>query len=132
MKSDIPLTGRVLVVEDNEINRFLVNKLLSTWGIDVEFAENGQIAVQKVISNPYNVVLMDIHMPVMDGYEAARAIRTHNNGEFKKLPIIALTASVMQRDLDEIMVSGMDGYIIKPFVQAELRLKLSTLLNEAQ
>ncbi|WP_069660652.1 response regulator [Arcticibacter eurypsychrophilus] len=131
MNSELPLTGKILVVEDNEINRFLVNKLLSTWGIHVEFAENGQVAVEKVTSRPYDVVLMDVHMPVMDGFEAARTIRCYNKGQFKSLPIIALTASVMQNDLDEIMLSGMNGYIIKPFVQAELRLKISDLLNNA-
>ncbi|WP_040299548.1 response regulator [Arcticibacter svalbardensis] len=131
MNLEPPLTGNILLVEDNEINRFVVNKLLSTWGIHVEFAENGQVAVEKVTSRPYDVILMDVHMPVMDGFDAARSIRSYNQGQFKSLPIIALTASVMQNDLDEIMLSGMDGYIIKPFVQAELRLKISNLLKEA-
>jgi len=130
MKSELPLAGNILVVEDNEINRFVVNKLLSTWGIHVELAENGQVAVEKVTSRPYDIILMDVHMPVMDGFEAARTIRSYNDGQFKSLPIIALTASVMQNDLDEIMLSGMDGYIIKPFVQAELRLKISNLLKD--
>ena len=129
MKSELPLTGNILVVEDNEINRFVVNKLLSTWGIHVEFAENGQVAVEKVIAGSYDIILMDVHMPVMNGFEAARTIRGYNKGQFKSLPIIALTASVMQKDLDEIMLSGMNGYIIKPFVQAELRLKISDLLK---
>lgn len=127
--SEKQLAGNVLVVDDNEINRFFMRKLLSRWGITVDFAENGEIAVSKVQTNNYDMVLMDVHMPVLNGTEATEIIRNHNNGKFKALPIIALTASILQEDVDEIFASGMDDYISKPFNHEELYKKLSDILN---
>ncbi len=129
-ESEKQLSGNVLVVDDNEINRFIIKKLLAKWGITPDFAENGQVAVDKVEAKQYDVVLMDIHMPVLNGIEATGIIRQSRNGQFKKLPIIALTASVMQNDIDEISKSGMTDYISKPFVPAELHAKLATILEE--
>lgn len=124
------LTGSVLVVDDNEINRFFMKKLLMRWGISVDFAENGEIAVSKVQSNKYNLVLMDIHMPVLNGTEAASTIRKCNNGQFADLPIIALTASILQDDINDIYESGMNDYIAKPFNQEDLYQKLATIINK--
>lgn len=122
--------GLILVVDDSEINRYVTHKLLSQWGFDVELADNGQIAVEMVTVKPYDLILMDIHMPVLDGFKAAKAIRAHNNGEFSDLPIIALTASIFERDIEEISRSGMTDYIAKPFVPKELKQKvLDTLIT---
>lgn len=114
------LKGTVLVADDNKINCFLARKVLSKWGIDVEFAENGKVAVEKVLENKYNLVLMDIQMPEMDGYEATEKIRSLADGAFKDLPIIALTASILAGDMDNISKAGMNGYLLKPFNPEDL------------
>lgn len=123
------LKGSILVVDDNEINRILASKVLSKWGIEVDFAENGQVALDKVVESQYDLVLMDLHMPVMDGMEAAREIRKLG-GKYTKLPIVALTASLFSHELETISEFGMDGYVMKPFVPHELYAKISGLLAE--
>lgn len=115
----------VLVVDDNQINRLLINKVISKWGATIEFAENGQEAVEKIEANPhFDVVLMDIHMPVMGGIEATQIIRSKNEDYYKNLPIIALTASMLNSELNEIASSGMNDYILKPFDPRGLHEKL--------
>lgn len=115
-KVETGLQLNVLVVDDNQINRLLINKVLTKWGATIEFAENGQEAVEKVESNPnLDVVLMDIHMPVMGGLEATQIIRSKDEAYYQQLPIIALTASMLNSEINEINSSGMNDYILKPF-----------------
>jgi CheY-like chemotaxis protein len=120
---DLAVSGRlagahVLVVEDNEINAEFATELLRSEGIRVDVAENGQIALERVQQNPYDAVLMDIQMPVMDGLEATRRIRAlaeHDDGErFARLPIIAMTALAMAKDADESRAAGMNDHVTKP------------------
>jgi PAS domain S-box-containing protein len=116
----------VLVVDDNQINRLLINKILKKWGADADFAENGLEAVNKVVANQnYNVVLMDIHMPEMGGLEATQVIRSNPEPYFQQLPIIALTASMLSNQMGEIGNAGMNDYILKPFDPKVLFEKLS-------
>lgn len=115
----------VLVVDDNQINRLLINKILTKWGATIDFAENGVQAVSKIESNKYDVVLMDIHMPEMGGLEATQIIRSKPEAYFKQLPIIALTASMLNSQMDQIGVAGMNDYILKPFEPRMLFEKLS-------
>lgn len=116
----------VLVVDDNMINRLLINKVISKWGATIEYAENGQEAVEKIEANPhFDVVLMDIHMPIMGGIEATHIIRAKDEAYFKQLPIIALTASMLNSEINEIANSGMTDYILKPFDPKGLYDKLS-------
>lgn len=116
----------VLVVDDNQINRLLINKILKKWGADADFAENGIEAVNKVTANQnYNVVLMDIHMPEMGGLEATQIIRSNPEPYFQQLPIIALTASMLSNQMGEIGNAGMNDYILKPFDPKVLYEKLS-------
>ncbi|MEJ7695056.1 PAS domain S-box protein, partial [Daejeonella sp.] len=122
------LQASILVVDDNEINRILANKVLSKWGVEVDFAENGKVALDKVMETRYDLILMDLHMPVMDGMDAAKAIRKLG-GDYTKLPIVALTASLFAHELETINECGMDGYVMKPFVPAELYAKISSLLS---
>ena len=119
----------VLVVEDNLINQKIVNKFLAKWEATVDIADNGKIAVDKVMQNQYDVVLMDLHMPEMNGYDATTVIRGLEGEYYKRLPIIALTASAFLDDRDKIYVSGMSGYIIKPFNPTELYWKISPFLK---
>jgi CheY-like chemotaxis protein len=121
--------AKVLVVDDNDINRFLAKKVLSKWNIHTDFADNGETALEMIRSNQYDVVLMDIHMPIMGGLKAVQHIRAMDEERFKNLPVIALTASVMGRDIDEIKNSGMTDFVLKPFVPDELFAKLKPFIN---
>jgi CheY-like chemotaxis protein len=127
--SNIVETGlniNVLVVDDNQINRLLINKVLKKWGANADFAENGQEAIDKLDQHKnFDVVLMDIHMPIMGGLEATGIIRTKNDPYFQKLPIIALTASMLSNQMGEIESAGMNDYILKPFDPKTLFEKLS-------
>ncbi|MGB4400604.1 MAG: ATP-binding protein, partial [Daejeonella sp.] len=121
------LHASILVVDDNEINRILASKVLTKWGIEVDFAENGKLAFEKVQSTHFDLVLMDLHMPVMDGMEATREIRKLG-GKYQKLPIVALSASLFAHELEAINECGMDGYVMKPFVPNELYARISSHL----
>ncbi|MBM7866335.1 response regulator [Heliobacterium gestii] len=111
--------GRVLLVEDNPINQKLAMNLLEKFGVTADVAENGLEAVDAVTQQDYRLILMDCHMPLMDGYEATRRIRqAEREGEHR--PIVALTARAMQGDRDECLAAGMDDYISKPFKRDDL------------
>ena len=112
----------VLLVEDNDINRLYAKSILKNWQCFIDIAENGLVAIEKVKNNFYDVVLMDIQMPVMDGYEATMAIRSMSSGI--KVPIIALTANATQRDVEKCMAAGMNDYLPKPFTPEDLFHKL--------
>jgi CheY-like chemotaxis protein len=116
----------VLVVDDNQINRLLINKVLTKWGVTADFAENGLQAIEKIENNRnYDVVLMDVYMPEMGGIEATQVIRSKNEPYFQQLPIIALTASMLISERTEINAAGMNDYILKPFEPKSLFEKLS-------
>jgi CheY-like chemotaxis protein len=115
-----------LVVDDNQINRLLINKVLARWGASADFAENGLQAVEKIENNRnYDVVLMDIYMPEMGGVEATQIIRSKKEQYFRELPIIALTASMLNSEINEMEKAGMNDYILKPFDPKNLFDKLS-------
>jgi CheY-like chemotaxis protein len=118
---------KVLVAEDNAMNRILLTKIFSRWNCQPIFAENGQEAVDKLSSGNYDVVLMDLHMPVMDGYEAAKIIREMTDPVKSRIPIIALTASVSVNLNEKTKSVGMDGFILKPFSQNELYARLKAI-----
>lgn len=104
--------ARVLLVEDNEINQQVAREILESAGLVITLANNGQEAVEKVEEDVFDAVLMDIQMPVMDGYEATRRIRS--NTRFKDLPIIAMTAHAMVGDLEKSIEAGMNDHVTKP------------------
>lgn len=110
----------VLLVEDNLINVKVAEKILTQWNVKVDIALNGLLATQKFKKNKYDVILMDLAMPIMDGYEATSIIRRQDSS----VPIIALTASASYGYLEKAMLIGIDEYIIKPFNPKELNLKL--------
>jgi signal transduction histidine kinase/CheY-like chemotaxis protein len=129
----VPVTGsrrlQVLLVEDNRVNQMLAMRLLEKWGHSVKLAENGQLALQAIERGElFDVVLMDMQMPVMDGLEATGLIRLHEARHgLARLPIVAMTANAMQGDRERCLAAGMDDYISKPINQAELSDKLSRL-----
>jgi signal transduction histidine kinase/CheY-like chemotaxis protein len=104
--------ARVLIVEDNEINQQVAREILEGAGLNVALANDGQEAVNAVKENNYDAVLMDIQMPVIDGYTATREIR--KDERFKELPIIAMTAHAMAGDEDKSLQAGMNGHVTKP------------------
>lgn len=116
---------QVLLVEDHAINQKLAVALLERWGHQVEVAANGQIALDMLARRSYDVVLMDMMMPVMDGLEATRRIRAGEQG--RRVPIIAMTANAMESDREECMAAGMDDYVSKPIKSEELQHKLLQL-----
>jgi len=107
---------RILLAEDVEINREIVLALLEPTGIEIDCAENGQIAVDLFAQNPekYDLIFMDIQMPTMDGYTASKNIRASGFGKAKEIPIVAMTANVFKEDVDKCIEAGMDGHIGKP------------------
>ena len=104
--------ARILLVEDNDLNQEVATELLTDAGFQVEVANDGAIALAKVQQNPYDIVLMDMQMPVMDGVTATLEIR--KLGRFDTLPIVAITANAMQRDQDRCLEAGMNDFISKP------------------
>ncbi|RUO26121.1 hybrid sensor histidine kinase/response regulator [Aliidiomarina minuta] len=102
----------LLVVEDNEINQHVAREMLSGHGFEVDIAEHGEVALQMVQKKAYALVLMDIQMPVMDGYRAAESIRQLYS--YQQLPIVAMTANAMSGDAEKSLAAGMQGHIPKP------------------
>jgi len=107
--------GKVLVVEDNEINQMVALGMLESLGYEVDTADNGVLALEALENEIYDVILMDCQMPEMDGYEATRKIRAHKNRAVAAIPVIALTANAMSGDAEKCLAAGMDDYLSKPF-----------------
>ncbi len=97
-------------------------------GVKIDMAENGKMAVEKVQANHYDVILMDVQMPEMDGYEATKIIRTMNNAK-ANIPIMAMTANVLKAEVDSCFSAGMNAYISKPFNRKELLQNIANLID---
>jgi signal transduction histidine kinase/CheY-like chemotaxis protein len=119
---------RVLLADDNAINRKVVMMFLKPLGVVVTEAEDGTVALDKLASEPFDAVLMDIHMPAMDGAEAVRRIRA-SGAPWAGIPVVALTANAMQGDRERYLGLGMDGYVSKPIEQHELAAALTDVLQ---
>lgn len=114
----------ILLAEDNPINQFITTKILKQWNIRVTVAVNGQQAIDELAKNDYNLILMDTHMPVMNGYEATRRIRQDTNDVKKNIPIITFSASVMEDERATARAAGVDDFILKPFDPVVLYQKI--------
>ncbi|MEY4875529.1 MAG: hypothetical protein RL708_678, partial [Bacteroidota bacterium] len=128
--SDTKIAGkRILLVEDNPFNQLIATKFLAKWNAIVDTAENGKIALEKLNSNSnYDLILMDIQMPVMDGIATTKAIREHQDISLQSIPIIALTAVAMENDKEKLLKDGMNDYLSKPFNPTDLYKKIIQLL----
>ncbi|MEQ6121540.1 response regulator [Reichenbachiella sp. MALMAid0571] len=121
VEEKVDLAGKnVLLVEDNPVNVMVAKRFLSKWKINVDVAENGREAIEKTASSKYDLILMDLQMPVMDGYDASSELRKQG----LKTPIVALTASVMLDVGDKVFSCGMNDYITKPFDPDDLYNKI--------
>ena len=106
-----------MLVEDNELNREIAMEILTEAGFDVDTAEDGAVAVDKVVRSKqgeYDLILMDIQMPNMDGYEATRVIRALNDPYLSAIPILAITANAFEEDRRNALACGMNDHIAKP------------------
>jgi len=119
----------VLLVEDNVLNQVLAKKVLTDWHWNVDVAENGLKAVEKVQQKDFDIVLMDIQLPEMDGYEATRYIRHQLKPEKASVPIMAMTAHAISSEEEKCMKAGMNGYISKPFNQKNLYTKILSIVQ---
>jgi PAS domain S-box-containing protein len=117
---------KVLVVDDNEINILIAKRILSKWGFELDYASEGKDAIEKVMVNAYDLILMDIKMPGIDGFETTAIIRELPGERFKSVPIIALTAAAVGEQEDRYEASGMNGHILKPFRPEEIKRILSS------
>ncbi|MBL0744323.1 PAS domain-containing hybrid sensor histidine kinase/response regulator [Chryseolinea lacunae] len=113
----------VLLVEDNDINRLYAKSILKNWQCFTDTAENGLVALEKIKNQEYDVVLMDIQMPVMDGYETTKAIRMMD-APLCNIPVLALTANATKTDVEKCIAAGMNDYLPKPFTPDDLYRKL--------
>ena len=125
----VKFRGKVLVVDDNSTNLMVARGMLEIYGLDIDEAGNGVEALLALEEKSYDLIFMDCHMPIMDGYEATGKIRHLNPNEKDHTPIVAMTASAMQGDREKCLVSGMDDYISKPIDLLELEKILKRWLS---
>ena len=126
---------RIMVVDDIEVNRMILVKILSTLGAVCDTAENGQQAVEKFeASKPgeYDIILMDVQMPILNGYEATRAIRAGGHPSAQSVAIIAMTANAFVDDIRNALDSGMDAHIAKPVVLDQLKGTIKEVLDRKE
>ncbi|MBU6156252.1 MAG: PAS domain-containing protein [Alphaproteobacteria bacterium] len=119
---------RLLIAEDNATNQLVVRSVLGRFGLNADFAGNGIEALEAVRQRPYDLILMDVHMPEMDGLEATRAIRSCNDHR-AQIPIVALTANAFAHDVENCRAAGMNGHLGKPFRKEELLIAIAEALG---
>ncbi|WP_419561450.1 response regulator, partial [Phascolarctobacterium faecium] len=125
---------KVLLAEDNALNTEIAIELLNSVNLNVDHAENGQIAVDKFLTAPigtYDIILMDIQMPVMNGYQATKTIRSSSHPNAKSIPIFAMTADAFTENVAEALSAGMNGHIAKPIDTHILYRTLCNCLRQA-
>lgn len=122
--------NRIMIAEDNKMNQLVARKLLTKrWPeLEIVIANNGQEALD-LVDEHFDVILMDLYMPVMDGYAATKAIREHHNPNISTLPILAMTADAQIQEGDKYLKYHLDGFIVKPFDPSVLYEKILAHLN---
>jgi CheY-like chemotaxis protein len=124
------LSGSILVVEDNEVNTIVIRKMLQKDGLEVTTAEDGQECIDILRNRSFGLILMDLHMPKIDGYQTSQIIRLGGAGAInKQIPIIAVTATVQEEDLSRCERVGINDYLIKPIQIAQLKCIIRKYLN---
>jgi two-component system sensor histidine kinase ChiS len=132
VQKKIPQGLRILLVEDAPLNQLVATELIRKWMPEpiIDVAENGEVAFTRIQQARYDVVLMDVKMPVMDGLEATRRIRSLDKPYYKTVPIAGLTANVIPQQIDECLKAGMNTFIAKPIQQADFLQKLTALFPD--
>ena len=129
----VDFTGKqILLAEDNEMNQMIAVAILENAGFTIDIASNGAEAVEKMEQAPagtYDVILMDIQMPIMDGYEAAKRIRAMEDQKKAEIPIVAVTANAFEEDRKIALEAGMNGHLAKPYDIDAIMQTLSEILN---
>lgn len=120
---------KILIAEDNPVNRELLHELLEARGYEVEEAENGQEALQMIAQSRPDALLLDLNMPVLDGFSTVRKIR--EDAAISSLPVLAVTAYAMRGDREKTLEAGFDGYLSKPINPAALDAELERIWNNA-
>ena len=129
--SEKSLAGiKILVVEDNSINKLIVTEILQASGSQVSLVSNGLECIETENLESFDIILMDIHMPIMDGVEASKIIRSDNNKAVANMPIIALTANVMKEDITRYLSIGMNAHVAKPIKAQQLRETIIRCLKQ--
>jgi len=118
----------ILVAEDNLVNQFMLSKMLKDWGVDADIVDNGRKVLDKLNAKNYDLILMDTHMPELNGYEAAKSIRIDFEEPKRSTPIISLSAAAFDYEQQEAIASGMNDLLSKPFQPDELHCKIKSLL----
>lgn len=121
---------KILLVEDLYLNQRLAKKIIEAWGHELDIADNGKIAIDKIINNTYDIILMDIQMPEMNGYETVQHIRSMADAAKQKIPIVALTAHASNAEAEKCFNLGMNFYLAKPFNQHQLKLIINKFLSK--
>jgi len=129
---EYPKNLKVLMAEDNELNQLLSKSMFARLGWELDIAENGKVAWEKVQRTEYDVILMDVQMPEMDGYQTTQKIRHELPKPLSEIPIIAITAHSLPSELKKCLDAGMNGYVSKPFKINELTAKITALMNEGK
>jgi len=120
---------KILLVEDNKINQLVAKALVIDNGGDVDIAENGEVAIDKLKMNNYDLVLMDLQMPIMDGYQATEYIRNQMTKPKCEVPILAITANVLNESKERSIKAGVNDCIFKPYSANELLSKIIELIK---
>ncbi len=124
---------KILLVEDNELNQEIAVEILKEAGFVMDVADDGEVAVEKMKTaepGQYDLILMDIQMPIMNGYEATKQIRAMDNSKLANIPIIAMTANAFDEDKKAALDAGMNGHIAKPIDVPKLMELLQEILSE--
>lgn len=121
--------AKILIAEDNMMNQKLISEIMKKWECDYEIAGDGMMAVKRLKQQKYDIVLMDVNMPKMNGYDAAKTIRNDTSSPNNQVPMIALTAAALQSEKEKVFSSGMNEFVSKPFVPAHLKKVMIQLLT---
>lgn len=129
MNTEFTENIKVLIAEDSEVNRMVVKKHIEKIGFQYSFVENGQECINTLKEKQFDIILMDMQMPVMDGFQATEYIRSQFNDEKKNIPIISMTADVTSEAVESYKKAGVNEVLKKPFNTEELKFKIITVLN---
>ena len=118
---------KILVADDNQLSRELIREVLEDPDQKVLEAENGEEAIESILNEKPDIVLLDIQMPILSGYDVLRRIRS--DPRFDRIPVVALTAYAMKQDREKALASGFNAYVTKPIDGASLRIRVKKMLN---